>query len=194
MKYIKILILSVLVIGCSSDGKKKSVSYYYNLDSLLKSQKKLIIAKKAKLEKSAFVDQDSASNTYEPDTEEWSDELTFFNKMDINKPVLQGAYESSIVSDTKSNLTIRQYIPSKPKSVEVQYFKLYYLHDISNLKKIEALYKEDNPIYKSTRHFTLLFDEIGNELMLRSFKVSGGQKMLLKDTVQFEVLGKIKLP
>lgn len=194
MKYLKILILSALVVGCSSDGKKKSVSYYYNLDSLLKSQKKLLFASKARLEKTAFVDNDSANNSYEPDTAQWNDELTFFDKMDINKPVLQGAYQSSITNDTKSNLTIRQFIPSKPKSVEVQYLKLYYLNDISNLKKIEALYTEDNPIYKSTRHFTLSFDEVGNELMLRSFKVSGGQKMLLKDTVQFEVLGKIKLP
>jgi len=193
MKYIQTAFLLILLSSCSQfNGDKQDAVYYYNLDSLLEEQKNFLFDTKPTLEKWAYVDGDTSENNYVPDTTQWKGELAFFSKMDINKPVLQDAYDVKDTNDSKSNLTVRQFMPKNPASVDVQYLKVYYLDNLSNLKKVEAYYKEANPIYKSGRHFLMEFDKIEGKIALQQFTVTGGQKMILKDSVTFKVKGKIK--
>lgn len=192
MKYCLATIVSVMILGCSGNRPEDQVVYYYNLDSLLLAQKEILFEKKPTLEKWAYVDGDTSESTYEPDTTEWKNELAFFSKMNINKPVLQDVYEINERKDDHSNLTIREYKAPESKDVEVEYFRVYYLNDILQLKKIEALYTEDNPIYKSRRNFKLEFTDTKEGARLNSFSVEGSQKMILKDSVKFKVIGQIK--
>ncbi|MTI23133.1 hypothetical protein E1176_19040 [Fulvivirga sp. RKSG066] len=196
-KAIFLFSLVLVVLGCSENSKpSKNTVYYFDIDSLLQKQHELLLTSEAKINKHAFVDGDTSTTTYLPDSANWKDELAFFKKMNINKPVLKDVYNTSVVDDTQSNLKIKQFIPEGEDTddLEVQYLKLYYLEDLNGLKKIEAHYKEDNPIYKSSRYFTMYFDDITGKTALKKFVVKGGQKMILKDSVVFEVSGEVVLP
>ncbi|MDX1627972.1 MAG: hypothetical protein R3345_04690 [Fulvivirga sp.] len=193
MKKYLFLALILTAWGCEKvKQSERQAVYYYNIDSLLTAQRNLLIAKSAHLDKWAFVDQDTTRNTLKPDST-WKDELAFFKKMDINKPVLEGVYEVNTVEDANSNLKVRSYAAPKGREVEVNFLKVYYLNDINKLKRIEALYTENNPIYTSSRYFTLKFDDVKGETLLQQFSVKGGQKMIFKDSISFEVKGTVKL-
>jgi hypothetical protein len=70
---------------------------------------------------------------------------------------------------------------------------VYYLDNLSNIKKIEALYSEANSLLKESRLLTLEFKEVYNKNILNSYSIKGGQKMFLGDSVQFMVRGSISL-
>jgi len=195
MKNLLIIFSLLAVISCSKvDGPEQQVVYYYNIDSLVNHHKVILYEQDASIEKSAYVDEDSSKNTYTPDSAGWNNELSFFNKMNINKPVLQGVYKKKIGKDENSNLTVTSYIPENGEDVEVKYLKLYYFKNLKNLKKIESEFQEKNPIYTSIRNFVMHFDEFENQLKLTNFEVEGGQKMILKDTIQFKINAQIKYP
>ena len=194
----RIYLIALILLGLASCDQLKvpdqNVSYYYNIDSLVNYQKKVLSDKKASLEKWAYVDNDTSSSTYTPDTTQWRDELSFFNKMNINKPVLQGVYQKKVSKDENSNLTVTSYIPDQPQDVEIKYLKLYYYKSLNDLKKVEAEFEEKNPIYSSIRQFTLNFDKNSDELLLTKFEVKGGQKMILKDSIQFKIEATVQYP
>ncbi len=185
--------IAVGLSGCLDKPEKQAV-YYFNLDSMLIAQKAYLQGNSMQLDKWAYVDADTSQNTYKPDSLGWKDELAFFNKMNINKPVLQGVYNVEVTEDVHSNLLIKSFIPAEGSDVEVQYLKLYYLDNISQLKKMEALYQENNPIYKSQRKFTLFFEDKSGVAYLDKFLVEGSQKMILKDSVKFKIEGNILKP
>lgn len=193
IRNIGLIFFVVSLSGCLDQPETRAV-YYFNLDSMLVAQKEYLLQNKMRLDKWAYVDSDTAQNIYTPDSLGWKDELAFFNKMNINKPVLQGVYNESIENDVNSNLKVKAFIPAKDADVEVQYLKLYYLNDLSQLKKMEALYQENNPIYKSQRKFTLLFEEKSGAAIIDKFLVEGSQKMILKDSVKFKIEGKVINP
>ncbi len=193
IKRLNTILIAILLSSCLKQPENVAINYF-NLDSLLVEQKAHFMLNNMQLEKWAFVDEDTSQNTYTPDSLGWKDELAFFNKMNINKPVLQGVYKESVENDVNSNLKVKSFIPQHGADVEVQYLKLYYLNELSNLKKIEALYLENNPIYKSERKFTLLFEEKSGSSLIDRFFVEGSQKMILKDSVKFKIEGHIINP
>jgi len=193
IKSISTILIGILLSSCLKQSENAAVNYF-NLDSMLVAQKTHLLENNMQLDKWAFVDEDTAQNTYTPDSIGWKDELAFFNKMNINKPVLQGVYTESVENDANSNLKVKSFIPAPGADVEVQYLKLYYLNELSNLKKMEALYRENNPIYKSQREFTLFFEERSGAAVIDKFLVEGSQKMILKDSVKFKIEGQIINP
>lgn len=193
IKRLNIILIAIILSSCLKQSENMVVNYF-NLDSMLVAQKDYLLQNKMRLDKWAFVDTDTAQNTYTPDSLGWKDELAFFNKMNINKPVLQGVYKESVENDINSNLKVKSFIPQQGADVEVQYLKLYYLKELNDLKKIEALYLENNPIYKSQRKFTLLFEEKSGQAVIDRFFVEGSQKMILKDSVKFKIEGNIINP
>jgi len=195
MRLVLIFTACLGMLSCSQmKGSGEKAIYYFNIDSLVNHQKRILFEQKATIAKSAYVDGDTAQNTYIPDSAGWNNELSFFNKMDINKPVLQGVYKKKITNDQNSNLTITAFTPERENEVEVKYLKLYYYNNLKNLKKVESLFQEKNPIYTSTRNFIMHFDDIEGKLKLTQFEVEGGQKMILKDSVQFKIRADIQYP
>ena len=179
-----------LVLAACGGQQRTRISTYYNIDSLVSAQQQWLMTLEPLLNKTAHIDSDSSLSNFRPDSTQWANELDVFKKVDINKPTLDGLYTITVSDDTNSNLAVRT-LSTDSREAEVKYLKLYYLDQLEKLKKIEALYIERNPIYASRREVTLVFDEVQNKRLLKRYKISGSQKMILQDTVKFEVDGQL---
>jgi hypothetical protein len=194
----KTFLFSVLVsafLFSSCDEKEKKETLYYPIDSLVAAQSKFLTDAKAILTKHAEINGEEETSQFTPkDTTAWQHELDIFSELKtINKPINMGAYTvESGVKDTNSNLTITSF--TSRKKLPVAYLNVFYLDTPSKLRRIEALYKEDNSLLNGSRLLIMEFQEIENKIVLISYSIEGGQKMFLGDAVQFSVKGTVTLP
>jgi hypothetical protein len=57
---------------------------------------------------------------------------------------------------------------------------------------LEALIKDVNPLYNSERLIQMSFDQIDGTSILSSYFIQGGQRMKLRDTVEFDLTAKVR--
>jgi hypothetical protein len=182
----------LLLISCSQQKEKQVI--YYPVDSLLNAQVNYLTDAKAKLTKDAEINGLKESQSFTPaDTTGWQHELDIFFALNtLNKPINLGSYTAVAAQpDSTSNLLIYSFATTE--ELPVKYFNVYYLDNPSNIKKIVALYSEENSLLKESRLLTLEFKEVYNKNILSSYSILGGQKMFLGDSVQFSVRGTISL-
>lgn len=146
----------------------------------------------ARLQKNAFVNG-VAADTLISDSSIWTKELTIFQELhDINKPVNRSNYLiDDGLFDPSSNLTVKAF--SAKTDLPVKYIRVFYQESVQRPRKIEALYDNKNSLYKSGRLLTMEFVTLRNQVLLTSYTIEGGQKMMLGDSVMFTVKGKIIL-
>lgn len=194
MKQIWYLLL--FVVGVTACNNTRSTTpQYYPVDSLVTAQIKLLTSVQAKLTKKAHIDGKEEVETYIPKSDTaWAHELDIFTQLnDINKPTNVGKYRIETgLKDTNSNLLI--YSLQSTETLPIVYYKVYYLHTRSEIRKIEALYSEESSLLDTSRKLTMEFQNINNKIVLTSYSIAGGQKMLLADSVTFSVSGSITLP
>jgi hypothetical protein len=82
-------------------------------------------------------------------------------------------------------LISRTYRAKSPSPVP--FVKFYYRSSPYELKKIESVFHEENALYDTRRNLLLEFDDISGTLLLSGYQLSGTQKMILNDTVNFSV-------
>lgn len=192
----RILFILLTIVALSSCGHKRSdPKYYYAMDSILNKQTKFLANSKAKLTKKASIDGENETKSYTPKSDTaWAYELDIFAELnDINKPANAGKYRTEEgVKDMNSNLLI--YTIESTEKLPVVFLKVYYLDNLSNIRRIEGLYREESSLLKNSRQLSMEFQNINNKIVLTSYSMQGGQKMLLGDSVQFSVHGTITLP
>lgn len=192
----RILFILLTIVALSSCGHKRSdPKYYYAMDSILNKQTKFLANSKAKLTKKASIDGENETKSYTPKSDTaWAYELDIFAELnDINKPANAGKYRTEEgVKDMNSNLLI--YTIESTEKLPVVFLKVYYLDNLSNIRRIEGLYREESSLLKNSRQLSMEFQNINNKIVLTSYSIAGGQKMLLGDTVQFSVNGMVTLP
>lgn len=183
-------LVSVFVsVSCESE---KQPATFYAIDSLISGQINYLTEMKAGLFKEALLSGKTDTVRFTPaDTVGWKKELDVFRKLDeINKPVNKGRYEvSDGLLDPSSNLTIKEFKSKEP--LPVLYLKIYYQGNINKPRKIEALFDEENLLYRSARLLSMQFQQIGHRTILTRYSVKGGQKMVFGDSVAFYISGKI---
>ena len=189
MRYILAGFLFCGLISCGNI-KPQEASVYFSLDSLLDLQSDHLVASKAKLTKITFSAKDSAFAELNPDSLGWSNEFQLIRELDINKPSLSGRYKQIKKKDTNSNLDVIRY-ESTEDDLDVEYFELYYLKELKELKLIKASSFESNSIFKSSKNIELELDNINDKLQITRYNVKGYQKMILQDSVKFRIEGKI---
>jgi hypothetical protein len=164
----------------------------YNIDSLVLSQVQYLSDKKATLHKSAIIGLQQDDSVFTPeDTLAWKNELDIFRQLDvINKPINRDGYIiDDDLFDPSSNLTVKAF--SAIENLPVRYLRIFYQESIHKPRKVEALYDDKNALYKSGRILLMEFHQIDNKTILTSYSISGGQKMIMADTVTFLIKGKI---
>src|SRR5688572_976106 len=132
--------------------KEKQNQYVYPVDSLIQAQIEFLTESNALLTKKAEINGAEEASSFVPkDSAAWAHELDIFAELNaINSPVNAGKYTvESGVRDSTSNLSI-QLISGKP-SLPIVYVKIFYLEALSKIKRIEALYKEENSLLKGSR-------------------------------------------
>jgi hypothetical protein len=186
----------VLLMMASCVNPKKNSQKYFQVDSLLRAQTTYLTQSKAKLFKSARLGEKVDSASYVPkDTSEWLRELdALYQLAAINKPVYQGLYTTKDLPDANSNLRVRSYEASGGENdIPVRYLRLYYMGNLSRLKRIEGLYMESNPLYKGSNFISIQLQDVYNKTMVTSYSLKGAQKMILADSLDFVIDGEISL-
>jgi hypothetical protein len=187
-----IIFLGFSIIISSCYTKENKVSAYYPIDSLINAQVEYLKDSKAQLTKKAEIDGVEETNTYVPkDSTAWANELDIFAELNvINNPGNTKSYVvENGVKDTNSNLTIRSF--TGKETLPIVYMKVFYLESPSRIRRIEALYQEENSLLKGTRLLILEFQEINNKTVLTSYSIEGSQKMFLGESVKFSIKGEI---
>ena len=193
MKYFLFSALVVSLVACK-DLEPASPSYFFSVDSLVEAQIDYLTEKGAKVTKTGMViGQGMDSVTIMPDSLQWARELAIFKSADINKPRLRERYEKHVKS-LDNGLEQLSYIPTDSAGLMVNKLTITYDADPNNLREIHAIIVGNNPLYSSQREIRMNFEEVGGAARLKTYFVQGGQKMKLKDSVQFDLHGKLVYP
>lgn len=184
--FIYILIFSIIV-SCSN-LEPVDVEAYYDVDSLMNAQYELLSTTGAKIKKYSSVNHTMDTAVISPDSAQWMSELNVFKKANINKPLLRGEYEVTRQIKDKGEVTI--YTAREPEEVYVKYLKVF-KNSRSQLRKIEALVAEENPVYGSERKLNIWFSLHNDQEVISKYEISGVQKMILKDSVSLDLVSEI---
>ena len=187
-----LLSLGSLVFLCSSckQSNEVYVKPYFDFDSLIHTQVQARAIQQKTIFKVAAINSKKDSSSFQADGTNLAQEWDAFLQLDvINKPMYKNNYEISERPDDKSNLTIRSYQAKIPSSVPYVHF--YYQGSFENIKRIESKYIEKNVLNDIARHLTLTLDEEQGKPFIQKYSITGGQKMIFNDTVQFSIQGSI---
>ncbi len=176
----------ILLAACNKQNEKYDKAYF-DFDSLVSAQVKVLAKAHSTLTKSVSLDGKVDQSTPATDSTLLAQELDVFRQLDlINKPLYRNTYEvTDQEKDTQSNLSIRKYKAKTP--VPVAFVTFYYHNDFTQIKKIESVYQETNSLYATKRLLQLEFDDSTGTMMLSKFSMTGSQKMILSDSVQFTI-------
>ncbi len=183
--------LAGAMASCHSERRSAT---FYPIDSLISTQIRELTSIHAGLFKEAYLNGKKDTIRYTPaDTLAWTKELDVFRRLDIiNKPVNKDSYRvDDGLIDSGSNLTVKAF--QSLKALPVVYLRIYYQGDLGKPRKVEALYREANVLYESSRLLSMEFQQIANDMVLIDYEIKGGQKMVMGDSVEFYIKGKIQI-
>jgi hypothetical protein len=193
--YVILILLAGSSLMQSCEEKRSDTKFYYPIDSLINAQVVYLVESNAKLSKQAAIDGKEENISFIPkDSTAWVHELDVFAELnDINKPTNVGKYRTQRgVKDLTSNLLI--YTIKSTEKLPVSYINVYYLNTLSDIRKIEAHVNQESDLLNSSRDLLMEFQNINNKIVLTSYSIHGGQKLLLGDSVTFSVNGMVTLP
>ncbi|MBX2944413.1 MAG: hypothetical protein KF725_01165 [Cyclobacteriaceae bacterium] len=182
------------LVVCACSQQKEEKAYHYNIDSLVQHQIEYLVKAQATLSKEAIMNGQRQDSVFVPkDSLAWARELDLFREIgSINKPINQNNYKiSDGLTDTFSNLTVRQLTATS--DLPIRYVKIFYQDAPSKLRKIEALYQQENSLLKTKRKLIMEFTDLYNKNILTSYSVDGGQKMFVGDSVHYVIKGSIQV-
>jgi len=145
------------------------------------------------LEKSALLKGQSDVKIIIPDSAQWAIDLKMFADANINKPALMGMYrEEEGPGQAGNNLKEIDYIPVKPGKVQVKYIKIFYVDSRDDIRNIEARVIDNNPLFEGVTLLKMNLKQDGKgNIVLSDYSITGGQKMILSDSIAFQIKGKI---
>jgi hypothetical protein len=158
---------------------------YFDLKGLLEQQQKQLST--AQVSKDALVGTNvsQAVRTEKPD---WAHELHLFYEADINKPAWFGNYAIDSSHDAQGNLSVRY--TTQVKTMPVKYLQIDFGAN-KQVKYIRSLIEERNMLYDSDKRMELFFDSAAAVPQLQKYRMSGFQKIILKDTMSYQITGNV---
>lgn len=169
-------LLALTLFGCEK-LKPESVNIpdYPDLESVFNTQ--INVLSSNKLEKEVWLDGKSESKTLDMDTTLWKKELSFLKEINPNTPEYVGAFEK-----TETDSAIHLILKSNEKG---ELKRVSYSMEGKNYSNIKAIIHEDKEVYSHHREFKI---NLENGL-LKNYEITGYQKIVLKDTIQFRIIG-----
>lgn len=180
MRGLIFIAMAALLISCGErQNPMKKLRLYFDLDSLLDQQVKLLSREGYSVRKKVAMGDKEEIQIQSADSAAWNEAFIIIRDFNINKAHNAGAY-----SVTQKGTHVI-YEPSGDAKVAVRRFELQ--KQGNQLIAIEGTYFEDKSIYQHLRTLRLEF----NEGILTRYEVSGFQKMILNDTVRYAISGEI---
>ena len=131
------------------------------------------------LNKEVWLDGISEARTLTMDSTQWAKELSFLKEINPNQPEYVGAFSKSI-EGTKTILSLN---PGEGASLK----ELSYDQQAGVFSIIRAIIHEDKDVYVHHREIEVFFQNG----LLSKYQINGYQKIVLKDTIEFRIKGKI---
>lgn len=176
----------LLCLFFSCERKKvESVKPFFNFDSLIIGQIHFLSEMKPILKKEAIINgKEEKVSINLSDTTAWKRELDMFLQLNLlNKPVNRNSYKVEVENSPDSH--IETYIATE--DLPLAYLKLYFDEQRQTLQKIEASFDEHNALFSSSRVVSMEFGERFKKPVLLAYRLEGGQKMFLSDSVHFRM-------
>lgn len=192
MKYnIASVIFSLLFFSCiNQEPTSSSSSDVFSMDSLITAQINYLSGIKASVNKQ---DTKEGSTLLDKlDSTQWENQLQIFRELSIDKPSIAASYKTEIRKDSVSNLSILHYYTDNPK-LEVTQLNIYYLDQLSDVKKITAKRLSKSVVYSSSLDFLMKFRQMNGKSILSEYSIDGVQKTVSQDTVHTSLRAKISL-
>jgi hypothetical protein len=182
MRWITLIIVSLFFIGCQvpENSQNFEVKSFISLDSIMTAQKQQLVGKM--LEKSVQIGEDQEVILLEMDTVFFTKEWSFLSDFELNKPGFVGGIEV-----TKNDSLIK-YNKKPGQSFLFDYMTIGFDSN-HQIAWIEGAYTDTQAevIYGSARKFKFLF----SNGQMNQYDIQGYQKIILRDTVFFEITGKV---
>lgn len=185
----------LLLALASCQNKITRSSVYFPVDSIIHAQAAHLTGLNASLTKKAQINGREETTAFIPaDSAAWLKELDIFASLHImNKPVNRGTYSvTDGVNDEKTNLMVTTF--TSQADLPVVWLKVLYHEHPQNIRRIEALYREEGSLMKGSRMLVMEFEELNNKVTLTSYSIEGGQEMFLGKPVEFSLSGIITVP
>jgi hypothetical protein len=187
----RLLVVFFLILLAGCDNLNPDVpSVFYNVDSLVNAQVNYLAEKKPEVIKSGEIRDIAGESVVIPDSVQWTRELAIFRRADINKPRLREQY--SVEEGSDKDGTWITYTAQGDKNLPVRHLTVHFAGKQNEIRMLEALIRDVNPLYNSERLIQMSFDQINGSSLLSSYFIQGGQRMKLRDTVEFDLTAKVQ--
>ena len=187
-EHIIFLLVGLVISSCnlqedqSSAGNKE----YFDLNGLLTSQLALLDSLKPTLEKTVTIAGKTEQASSIPDSLLWGRELAFFFDSDINRSVLQGAYEKA----ESSGSLMYEYKAKEEQRDGVERLEVNLEGNYETPTKIRIDFKEKNAVFSAAKKLTLNLSP--ESARIESYRIEGLNKIVLKDTLKYTISGKVQ--
>jgi len=185
-----LLLFCWLMTACSegTNPAQQRQTPYFDLATLVERQIARLDSLNPEVAVTARIGEQTQTQTFLKDSAGWAETLELFAEADLNKPVLIDQYlvQDSVLNDSATKM--RVYRAKRPQKVDIQYLKVTYQDSLAEVRSVEALFREENPLYTTQRQMTLEFDEAE---LLQTYRTLGKQKMIFRDSVLYQTEGKL---
>lgn len=181
--FVALLLLSACQAPNTSDNKEKK---YFEVESLITQQIKWLEKIKPKVEKQVVVDGKLEQKTIE--VQSWAKELEMFMQADLNKPALRDAYtkKDSLANNEKFTIYTAREARTAVRRLRIAW-------DGQQAKSLQAWIRNENYLYISTRHLTLLLasQPPQNQWLVQQYSIETMQKMIFNQARSYRLVAKV---
>lgn len=185
-------VLMALAMSACKMAPQENTIVFFNLDSLIDQQVANLSRIQPVLEKEAEINGEQETLRLEQtDSMVWAKELDIFRQLDLNTRALNaGRYEIETgLRDDTSNLSIIEY--TAKEELPLSHVRIYYQENPRKVRRIEGSFrsKKSNRLYASSRELSMELIDINSKAMLTQYQVTGGQKMIMGDSISYRIVG-----
>jgi hypothetical protein len=175
-----VLLLKLLLVGCSEASTPNTTKNYYDLSGLMNQQIAYLSDKQLLTQKTLKV---TGQKTESLETKDiyWKQELELFLQADINKQAYNLSYDKQELPDGVI------YKLKKGEDLPVQVLKIVFDEE-KNPKHIEASMHTKNYLYESQKNLSMDL----TKKRLKSYQIEGWQELFIGQRKSFSVEGIMK--
>ncbi|MEP1096807.1 MAG: hypothetical protein ABJG78_16945 [Cyclobacteriaceae bacterium] len=177
---LRILWVAIALLSSACERMKPEsigIASYPEIDLLLSSQTSRLQSRD--LDKQVWLDGKNESKQLQMDSLSWATELSFLKEINPNQPEYVGAFDKEESED------LIVLILGEKESGSLNSFS--FTSEKGGITSIKATIHEDKDVYVHHRDINLTLTE-GS---ISRYQIDGYQKIMLKDTIRFRILGSI---
>ena len=168
----------------AAPGAPRPLGLYFDVRGLLDAQVRQLTARHPGVTKHVNLRGGSTETVRVPEVK-WADELQIFHQADINKAALRGVYHLDSVAEAGG---VRRTYTAQPGRENAPVTRLSVLSAGGQPQEIEATLRQDNPLFFGQKELRLTLQQG----QLRSYGVSGTQKLVLFDTLRYRTAAEVQ--